>query len=268
MRKLMELSSIFRGYFHGNASSLHDEIRYYASDDEISCVDSSGDSLPLDLYWISVFDLKNSLAGPRCPHLQQLVTSALTCFNGPNVEGAFTLMNMTSTENRANLTVPTLSACLTAQYRKKLFGESTSVLLPKSIDPIRTPVNPELLSNMRIAWKIRMEDRRAKKILQEAAALLSERGRQEREKEAAERKRKLSERRQRLIELIPKMKKRRAILQSLPPIPKKRQCTDDVDEEGENDVQNKELSENQSPAKQCVSSRKRQSNITHFFKKK
>ena len=151
---------------------------------------------------------------------------------------------------------------------KKLFGESTSVLLPKSIDPIRTPVNPELLSNMRIAWKIRMEDRRAKKILQEAAALLSERGRQEREKEAAERKRKLSERRQRLIELIPKMKKRRAILQSLPPIPKKRQCTDDVDEEGENDVQNKELSENQSPAKQCVSSRKRQSNITHFFKKK
>lgn len=50
------------------------------------------------------------------------------CFNGPKVEGAFTLMNKTATEFRSSMSVRTLSAILSAQYRNQLYGSSVSQL--------------------------------------------------------------------------------------------------------------------------------------------
>ena len=98
----------------------------------------------IDDYWVQVEKLN------LFPNLCSLVKIALTCFNGPKVEGAFTLMNMTSTEYHPSLAVSTLSASLSAQYHAKVYGPAVSRL---SQNHRCTPVDPNLLRCMRTAWK-------------------------------------------------------------------------------------------------------------------
>ena len=279
VKKLMDLANIFSGYHHANLVKLNAEIRLYAADDEIpSHVDSSGNLLGLDRFWCSVFNLKNALSEPKYHELQKLILPALTCFNGPKVENAFTLMNMTMTEFRPSLTVSSMSACLSAQYRKKLFGDSVTQLLPKSKDPACSTVNPVLLAAMKAAWRLRLEDRRAKKVVREADEHLSEAGKEMREKEASARKSKIQERKRKLAELVPSYQRRADALRNLPPIPKlKRKLSvaatsaaadDDIDDvEEEASIEDVDVAP--PPAKRHFPSTKaKQTDIMSFFSKK
>jgi len=90
------------------------EIRMYCCANDTTLPDK--DNLTIDQYFHEISDVY--------PNFVIVTNVALTSFNGPKIERAFTIMNVTSTEYRPSLSVESLSASLTAHYRAKLFGPS------------------------------------------------------------------------------------------------------------------------------------------------
>ena len=161
----------------------------------------------IDAYWNDVEEF---------PHLCQLAKVVLTCFSGPKIEGVFSNMNMVSTDYRSSLSVPALSACLSAHYRAKVYGTSLS-FFPDN--PVETPVDPKLVVSIRTAWKQRKAKKQSARdavaqnvqLLDEGMQLLLEK-----------RKKLNRERRERLSKLIPVLENRRRSLANLPKISRKR----------------------------------------------
>lgn len=225
--------------------ALH-EARQYASDNSLPPFDGIG----IDEFWAKVEKLN------RYPNLCAVVKAAITCFNGPKVEGAFTLMNKTATEFRSSMTVRTLSAILSAQYRNKLYGSSVSQL---PANPKTERVPEHLLRCMQSAWKKCLMDQRAKQLVARAAANLTEKGKEKRDEERLQRKAAMAKRRKALERMIPGLAERRRRLANLPPIPRTQEnetpasCDDLTDSESLYPCPNKKP--------------KLQSDIRQFFRK-
>lgn len=213
----------------------------------------SFDNLDIDEYW-NLINKTNMF-----PNLSLMVKAALTCFNGPKVEGSFTLMNMTSTEYRPSLEVASLSACLSAQYRKKVYG---GILTQSDVNK-NCPVDPHLLRCMRTAWKKRGKYRSDKLLDAESEVQLTEEGLQKRKNDTLQRKALLTERRKRLEKLIPQLFNRQRNLRNLPKIPRKRPLTVESEMEVAPSV-NPVLPSEELPAKRFMTV---QSDIRNFFAK-
>ena len=137
----------------------------YVSDTDIpSHTSDDGIPLRLDDFWASVFRLRNAdLSAPRYANLANVVKAALTCFNGPKLEGSFTIMNFTATESRPRLAVQTLSTCISAQYRQHLLGDAVCQYhVPR---PQVTPLPPKLVKLMATAWHTRLNEQRSRRLI-------------------------------------------------------------------------------------------------------
>ena len=229
-----------------NIKALH-EARQYVSDDSLPPFDGIG----IDEFWAKMEKLN------RYPNLCAVMKAAITCFNGPKVEGAFTLMNNTATEFRSSMSVCTLSAILSAQYRNKLYGSSVSQL---PVNHKTKRVSEHLLRCMQSAWKKCLQDQRAKQLIVKAAANLSEKGREKRDEERLQRKATMAKRRKTMESMIPGLADRRRRLQNYPRISRAHEheppASDDLADSLHAEV-----------SYPCPKKAKLQSDIRHFFRK-
>ena len=90
------------------------EVQLYVSDRTKYQPDPTAERL--DVYWKNVQNMKDPSGDPKYPLLVRVALISLTCFSGPTVEGGFSAMNMTTTAERASLSVEAMSASLSAQY--------------------------------------------------------------------------------------------------------------------------------------------------------
>lgn len=198
------------------------EARHYICLEDVPLKsEPNGEQMAIDRWWNLVLALRNTATNlPAFPCLGRIVRAALTCFTGPSIEGVFTAMNVTQTKSRPNLEIDGISASITAQYREKVYGDCVKQF--RLQDPKRTPIQKQLLSNIRKAWKIRVEDQRRERERKATAVKLNDAARAKLEAAAEQRRKVIQERRLSLKILSKTLNDRRRQLHNLPRIKRKR----------------------------------------------
>ena len=138
---------------------------------------------------------------------------------------------MTQTKSRPNLEIDGISASITAQYRKKVYGNCVKQF--RLQDPKRTPVQKQLLSNIRKAWKIRVEDQKRERERKATAVKLNDYARAKVEAAAEQRRKVIQERRLSLKILSRTLNDRnKRRIYNLPRIKRKRVIADGAESVG------------------------------------
>lgn len=164
-RKLLRLADIVPCNFSLSEKETYKrEIQLYASERKKNLPDPKIERL--DEYWSKIRDITDPSGESKYPLLVRVAFISLTCFSGPTVEGGFSAMNMTTTDQRSSLSVEALSASLSAQYRSRTHGTSVSQFAAR--DPKMDAVDPQLLKAMRSAWS-RVQERRRRQAMEKDA---------------------------------------------------------------------------------------------------
>lgn len=140
-------------------NELDKEIRDYQIDEKI--IESMSHNLfvddkmnatktlkNIDEYWSEIFEMSSLSGEKKYSILGKIVKAALSCFHGPVVEGAFSLMESTITNHRTSLDVEGLDSYQTIKYYLKAEDMSSLEAFYSTESPETHPVEKRLLSNM------------------------------------------------------------------------------------------------------------------------
>lgn len=110
---------------------------------------------------------------PTYPLVKKMVSALLSCFHGPRVESAFSIMGEILDKSRASMKIETLDAIQTVKYNM-LAQQKSAIEVYRRADHLYDPVDPHLCKNMGNAShayrdelrKIREEKEQKKKALE------------------------------------------------------------------------------------------------------
>ena len=105
----------------------------------------------IDTWWSEVKEIGNF----QC--LSKIVLAILTCFHGPQVESAFSVMGEVIDVKSSRTNIKTYSAIQSIKYKLKAEGKSATEFFRKA-DYLHDPVNPILVRNMTSANKRNKEE--------------------------------------------------------------------------------------------------------------
>lgn len=139
-------------------NGLDEELRAYQIDEKITenmvynfslnNVDTTKTPKDIDEYWSEIFEMTSFLGAKKYCILEKLVKAALSCFHGPAVEGAFSLMENTITNHRTSLDIEGLDSYQTIKYHLKANNMSSLEAFYSTECPETHPVEKRLLNNM------------------------------------------------------------------------------------------------------------------------
>lgn len=123
------------------------EIRAYQVDTSLPpATDKQGEELALDVWWSSLFRQSTY------PALSKMVKALMSCFHGPQVEGAFNTMGDVLHQKACRMDISTYSAIQTVKYGLRA-KQKSSVQHFSRKDITMDPVNGRLCLNIRTSSK-------------------------------------------------------------------------------------------------------------------